>query len=493
MYVYRTLSAAVVLSAALTAPVHAASWRWINVPCKFADKAAEPRPPIFFDELLGDDLPKPAYPTIDHYFRAVSYGQLNLAGSQTTPWVTIGRHSEYVHSVEPDGTVNYLREDIYRDCAQTASILAYMPDFDGINVMLNFAVQPIGWSGGHRRLVLNGVSRSWAITIVSDPYYYSAHWVVAHEMLHGIHHDGHDLGHSGTQYNNGLGGYGNVWDALSSPATSPHPTFDQVTVHPIAHQKYLAGWLNGRVFTTPDTDGRWAVALDRLSLAAPRNFLMAKVTFGLTDQFFTLETRMPKGAQDYDSALGAPAAVIVHHVKMDRDEKALIVDLDGNGVVSDDGARLLPGERLTFSTDLSVEVAAQYADGFDVYITRLPPRPTRPVAGDVDQHSIEVFWTDRAVSELEYGLQWRRACPATNQGCGNTITSVGPLPANSNMFAHTGLTPNHAHQYRVRACLGVNANCGSWSEWSASILTKPWPGEDPNCPPGSVPPHCVVE
>ena len=49
---------------------------FLTVLCRFPDVPGEPKPPAFFERLLGE-----SYPGLGDYWRTVSYGAIGLAGS----------------------------------------------------------------------------------------------------------------------------------------------------------------------------------------------------------------------------------------------------------------------------------------------------------------------------------------------------------------------------------------------------------------------------
>ena len=76
------------------APVAAASrlsgaQPFLVILCKFADISYEPQPPAFFRSLLFG-----APPSLDDYWRQVSYGNINLEGSRVLEWRGLAKRSD---------------------------------------------------------------------------------------------------------------------------------------------------------------------------------------------------------------------------------------------------------------------------------------------------------------------------------------------------------------------------------------------------------------
>jgi hypothetical protein len=336
-------------------------------------------------------------------------------------------------------------------------------------------------------MTLDGVRRHWAVTVMGDVSY-SHQQVVLHEMLHG-----YGLGHSGTFVNNGVNGYGNYWDVMSSPPRAvTDPTFGWIAPHPIADQKLRLGWLGSGVFEVPETSGCWRVRLDRLSTVNPTNPLTVKIPYHLPGHYYTLEARASELPDEYDTVLGCTGAVVIHEVDDARDEKALVVDPDNNRDTGDDAARWIEGETFSVLGEFVVEVEDVDSDGADVKISRWPLAPDALAAVDVTHELIKLAWTDRASCEREYQVQLRDACPASTPSCSSPVATVS-LPGDSTCWTHAPLRPRESYQYRVRACLSAGADCSPWTPWTAAIATLEEPDEEPDCPPGSSEPHCVIK
>ena len=78
---------------ALIGPV---PYLWILL--RFADDASTPQPTSYFvGQALG------GYPSLDHYFREISYGQANLQGSEVQGWFNLPQPRSYdVSDMDPE-------------------------------------------------------------------------------------------------------------------------------------------------------------------------------------------------------------------------------------------------------------------------------------------------------------------------------------------------------------------------------------------------------
>jgi len=63
---------------------------WVSLMCKFSDKAAQPKPLSYFLNMFAN-----SYPGLDHYWRELSYNNVNVVGSTAAGWVTLAQPQSF--------------------------------------------------------------------------------------------------------------------------------------------------------------------------------------------------------------------------------------------------------------------------------------------------------------------------------------------------------------------------------------------------------------
>ena len=322
---------------------------WVSVLCKFADIPAEPQPLSYFQNMFANQ-----YPLLDHYWRAVSYGHMNLAGSTAVGWYTLPQpRAYYVYYDELNGRLITDMNRLWADCTAAADADVYYPDYYGINLMFNgdLAGNPIP-SRGPRNL--DGVEQVWAANW-TPPNAWSNLSVMAYLM-------GWNFGLLPSRSaNNAV----NVWDVVDgywfNSAANSDPLYGCVGQHTIAGYKELLGWLAPSQVYTVAPGETATITVERLALPTNDNPLLVKVPIQGSDQiYYTVEVRRQVG---YDSKLPGEA-VIIHLFNNDR---AQIIDIDGNDNTGDAGAMWLPGETfLDAAAGVTITVEAAIGAGFRV-------------------------------------------------------------------------------------------------------------------------------
>jgi M6 family metalloprotease-like protein len=358
-------AAAVAASQAVTGPQP-----WATILCRFADLAAvTPHPISWFSTLmLGTTAPG-----LDHYWRELSFNNVNLIGSAVYGWYMLPQpRSYYVYG-------NPAQLDFQRaanDCTAVADADVYFPSFVGINLMFNDNLDGYAW-GGSWPLTRDGVTRTYRMTWV-PPWGYDNQGPIAHEMGHGF-----GLPHSSGPYS---ATYDSRWDVMSDiwdNCPPDDPTYGCVGPHTISYHKDILGWIPSaqKYIAAPGT--RQTIVMERIGQpTSSTSYLMAQLPIGgSATQFYTVEVRRFVG---YDAKLPGDA-VVIHRVDTTRsDRDAQVVDTDGNGNPNDAGAMWLPGETFADSTNgFTIAVDAQTATGFQVTITSgTSPSPPRDFNGD---------------------------------------------------------------------------------------------------------------
>lgn len=327
---------------------------WVTILCRFGGKPATPHPPEWFDGLMG-----PEYPGLDHYWREVSYNQIDLAGSTVIGWYDLPKpKSSYVDAdTPPPQGIDF--DLLTRDCTDVADPDVFFPDFSGIQLFFN---ETLGLAaGGITSVSLDGQVKTYGVTHVGGPAPpecqcgnegFDSQAIVVSEMQHALG----VLWHSSGPYEQT---YDSQWDVGSSPGGGGRgacPILDAdygcVGQHTIAWHKAVLGWIPGARTYLP-TGGTTQITLHPLGGSMPADgYLWAKIPLG-GKRFYTVEARRRLG---YDEAIPGDA-VVIHLVDTSRpDRKARVVDPDGDGDPNDEGAMWLPGESFRDSAN-GVEVS----------------------------------------------------------------------------------------------------------------------------------------
>jgi len=184
---------------------------WVNLLCKFSDVPAEPRDLSYFNGLMGNTPPG-----LDHYWRELSFNNINIVGSTSQNWRTLPQpRSYYVYDRNGDGDTNDPYEAdltrLFNDCTAIHDSDVYFPNFVGINLMFNALLDCCAY-GGSRTATLDGVTKNYRVTW-EPPWGYENQGVLAHEMGHGWGWP-HSSGAYGATYDSRWDVMSNLWDHL---------------------------------------------------------------------------------------------------------------------------------------------------------------------------------------------------------------------------------------------------------------------------------------
>lgn len=333
----------------------AGSRAYVTILCRFPDVATPlPGTKARYESIMGT-----AAPGLDHYWRELSDGLLNLSGSIVTDWYVLPQPYSFYAS----GT-NVDLARLADDCTAAADPDVDFSTVDGINMQFNGAF-PASWGGGWW-FTLDGRTSVMPTTWMAD---WAGQSVYAHEV-------GHSLGlpHSSGQYG---AVYDSPWDVMSSAYVRfVGGTHGYIAQHTISYHKALLGWIADRSLAVA-TNAVEAV-IGRSAQPVAGTLLELTIPIDGSSRFYTVETRRHAG---YD--VGLPReGVVIHLVDPALPEPARVRDGDSNGVTDDDGSAWLPGETYWDPVArIAVRVESAASDGWRVRARRNTAVVTTAVTG----------------------------------------------------------------------------------------------------------------
>ena len=360
------------------------SQKWVSLLCRFAGTPSVPHPKSWYDGLVGGSSS-----LISDYFEETSYGTIDLAGGTVMAWVDMP-HNRSFYGAPANADLTQMAQD----CA-TASNTAGLNFNDYMGIDMHFNENMTYSWGGSVYLSLDGVSRIWKATWMSD---WGVAGVQAHEMGHGF-----GLLHSSGPYTQT---YDSHWDQMSYAYAGPQdPTYGWTPEGTISYHRDVLGWFDPSWVTTVPDGGSKTVTLRPLSDPAAAGGEREIVIPVSATVSYTVEARERSGAD-----VGVPGdAVVIHQVDESRatsspfDRIAQVVDADGDGDVNDDGAMWIVGE--TFSVDaldLTVSVNSKAGDGsYQVSVAYGVPdldTPTNPTSFASSSHTLGDWSADDTIA-----------------------------------------------------------------------------------------------
>lgn len=339
------------VDAGQNASAPAASRPFVNILCRYSDSVATtPKDANFFTGFFNNTRPG-----LDHYFRDISFNNIDLAGTYTVGWFNLPQPRSYYFTADPP---NFQR--MAADCTAAANAVVDFSTVQGINMFFNQNTGCCAW-GGSQTMTLDGVTRSFPITYMPPGGIFQS--ILAHEMGHsfGWAHSANALG---TTYQSG-------WDVMSNDrfnqAAATDALYGSVGQNTIAYNLDKVGWIPAnRKFTAGI--GSTTIDLEKLSLPGAGNYLMAQIPINGTTDFYTVEARF---RNSYDAKLPNDA-VVIHRVIPSRTDDAWTVDEDGNANPMDAGGQWLPGETFSDAANrITVKINSATPTSFNVTITKL--------------------------------------------------------------------------------------------------------------------------
>jgi M6 family metalloprotease-like protein len=433
--------------------VQIGSHPFVTILCKFSDIAYEHYPMATYNQWTTGTT----YPSLDHYWRELSYNQMNMSGSVLVGWYTLPHPYSYYYD---SGTGSLATDELATDCTSAADPQVNFPQFYGINLQLNRGFGDYTAFGGSWTLTADGQTKTYGMTWLGG----SSLYIYAHE-------EGHALGlpHSSGPYGQT---YDSHWDVMSGLSGSWSGGESVVPVHTISYHKNLLGWIPAARKLTVGPNTSQTITLERLALPGSGNYLMAQIPIdNAPGQFYTVEARQ---RVSYDDSLPG-SAVVLHRV----DGAAQVVDVDNNGDPNDAGAMWTPGETFTdASNKITITTNAQTATGYQVTITRgvtgawvgraAMPTARRALAVTVANATLyaigganaagTVLRTVQAYNPVTNGWTAKASLPAAREGGNGAVTIQGMLYLAGGQDASGGLT---------RTLYVYNTSTNSWSSRAA--------------------------
>ena len=335
--------------------------RWVTVMCKFSDMAAEPKNAAFFEQQYAD-----APRLLGRYWKDVSYGKVDLSGSQAHGWFTLPHPRAYY---TPEGKRTNLYQ-LFRDCVAAADAVIDFSQFYGVNTVYNGELDGMAWGGSGCAPFDGGPSVCKPGTFL-PPWAYESLAPFAHEMGHGF-----GMPHSDNSDGDG-DSYDNPWDNMSDDWSNAtvDATFGTLPKHVNMYQRERMGWVDeARKLSLASTmQAPQVIDLDYASLAAAPNRQLVMVTLPETPDpaaqvAYTIEARRPMG--DFEGEL-AGDAVIVHRLEGYGTARSQDGDATPATRSNNEGSMFKIGESFRLpGTSLRVSVVARTATGFRVRLSK---------------------------------------------------------------------------------------------------------------------------
>ena len=322
------------------------SQAWATLLCRFAGDASEDQPLSFFDDLMG--MTKPG---ANHYWRELSYEEINLDGSAQFNWVSLpNNRAFYIDDTDPDNQGSNLGA-LAEDCADAHDAGVNFSLYDGINFIFNDTLDCCAWGGSTTISTGEGILGFPATWMPPGAWGTTSHGVLAQEMGHAF-----GLKHEGCQGTESP--YDSNWDPMSSAGNSQ--------IHTNVAYKDVLSWIPGARRYDATNANNQVVNLERLALPNPAGYLMVKIPLP-GGKYYTLESRKFVG---YDGSPDSPPdeAVVIHIVDMSLSDKRAQVVV-GDGPCNGDGGAWLPGELYKdAANNISVAIVSEFTSGFTVAI-----------------------------------------------------------------------------------------------------------------------------
>jgi hypothetical protein len=339
--------------------------RWVTIACKFSDVATEHKPISFFTSQYGT-----APGQLGHYWSEVSYGKINLAGSQAYGWFNLPNTRAFYMPVGQRANLGRL----FEDCAGAADATVNFNGVAGINMMFNGELDGFAW-GGSSCATIEGVRQCPRVTW-NPPWSFNNLAPLAHEMGHGygLPHSDNSDGDTDT--------YDNPWDNMSDAWNRgvSDATYGTRPKHINVFQRDRLGWIDSprKITISPTPTETQHFTLDAASMLGSNNPQMIVLQMPASadpysTSMYTLEARVRTG--NFESNL-AGDAVIIHRI---ASVVAYSIDADTPPATnsSNEGSMFKVGETWNNGRHW-VSITGRTATGFTVSVG---PQPQLRVTG----------------------------------------------------------------------------------------------------------------
>ncbi len=315
---------------------------WLNILCKFSDNITEPVDTVFVQNMFRN-----SFPFLEHYWKQVTFGNMDISGTQTVGWFILPKARNYY---VVDESVKFA--ELARDCKAVAGSSFNSDIYAGTNLYFNDDLGGPAMGG-----FIEGSRITWL-----PPWSQKMISVVAHEMGHT-----YGLRHSSGEYSSE---YDSPWDMMSNTYTNPGSIapYKFIPQHMIAFHKYKLGVLSpSYIWSNTDHDASKGVVVHINQLETKpteTNSYSILNIYSSSGIHYTVEAR---NLIDYDE--GVPANAVILH-KIINNYRAYVVDPDKDGDPGDESAQWTVGE--TFKNDngdVEVEILSKTSTGFNVKVT----------------------------------------------------------------------------------------------------------------------------
>jgi M6 family metalloprotease-like protein len=334
--------------------VQTGSKPFVTILCRFPDVPFTPQPKSFFEQKMSNE-----YGGLDHWWREVSNGNINLQGSIVVGWYDMPYpKSHYI----TDENIDFTR--LVEDAASLADADVYFPSYYGINLAFNDSLGCCAWGVAGWSLARDGQSKTYGVTWMPSS-------IITHEWFGPYF--GHEMGHAFGLDHSGSTAEGAYWDA--DGMTNYTEEYGRVRGHYNIYHKAMLGWIPPQRQYTATTGTSRGIFIERSALpSANGTYLLAQVPInGSSTLFYTVESRLPVG---YDAVIATSngtfcnGAVVIHRVETNTGaDDSQVVGPEGKLLPTLEEASWTVGETFTDSANgIRIAVTSATSTGFNVSI-----------------------------------------------------------------------------------------------------------------------------